>query len=71
MNSINNEEVFQEQIELIKPVPFIFALVYCLTWLIFDRRGIEGYALAIFSIFIGVVYFLSPLDFIPDVIPTI
>lgn len=50
---------------------FIFAMIYCLTWLIFDRRGIEGYALAIFSVFIGIVYFLSPLDFIPDIIPAI
>lgn len=50
---------------------FIFTMVYCFAWLIFDRRGIEGYALSVFSILVGVIYFLSPLDFIPDVVPTI
>ncbi len=50
---------------------FIFTIVYCFAWIVFDRRGIEGYALSIFSILVGVIYVLSPLDFIPDMIPTI
>jgi uncharacterized membrane protein YkvA (DUF1232 family) len=47
----------------------VFTIVYCLTWLVFDKRGIEGYALALFSTLLGIIYVLSPVDFIPEAIP--
>ncbi len=49
----------------------VFTLVYCLTWLVFDKRGIEGYALAIFSTLLGIIYVLSPIDFVPEAIPLV
>ena len=49
----------------------VFALIYCITWMIFDRRTIEGYVFSLFSIVLGVVYLLSPIDIIPDVMPVI
>lgn len=47
----------------------VFTLVYCLTWLVFDKKGIEGYALSMFSTLLGITYVLSPIDFIPEAIP--
>lgn len=44
-------------------------MVYCLVWLVFDKRGIEGYALAAFSTILGVIYVLSPIDFVPEAVP--
>jgi uncharacterized membrane protein YkvA (DUF1232 family) len=49
----------------------VFTIVYCLAWSVFDRRGIEGYALSIFSIVLGVIYIASPVDFLPEPVPVI
>jgi hypothetical protein len=48
---------------------FIFITVYCFTCLVFDKRGIEGYVLSIFSTILGAIYIFSPIDFVPDIIP--
>lgn len=50
---------------------FLFTIIYCFTWLIFDRKSIEGYVLSLFSIVFGIVYVLSPVDFVPEAIPFI
>jgi uncharacterized membrane protein YkvA (DUF1232 family) len=47
----------------------VFTLVYCFTWLVFDKKGIEGYTLAMFNTVLGIIYVLSPVDFVPEVIP--
>jgi len=49
----------------------VFTIVYCFTWLVFDKRGIEGYALSVFSTILGIIYIFSPIDFIPDIIPIV
>lgn len=49
----------------------VFTIVFCLAWLVFDRRGIEGYLLSIFSFVIGLVYIVSPIDFVPEVLPIV
>jgi uncharacterized membrane protein YkvA (DUF1232 family) len=50
---------------------FVLVIVYCITWLTFDRRSLEGYIFAIFSFVFGVVYIITPLDFIPDFVPAL
>jgi uncharacterized membrane protein YkvA (DUF1232 family) len=37
--------------------------------LTFDKRSLEGYVFSIFSFTLGIVYIISPLDFIPDMVP--
>jgi uncharacterized membrane protein YkvA (DUF1232 family) len=37
--------------------------------LVFDKKGIEGYTLAMFNTVLGIIYVLSPVDFVPEVIP--
>ena len=49
----------------------VFTIVYCLTWLFFDKRGIEGYALSAFSTILGIIYIFSPIDFVPEVLPVV
>ena len=49
----------------------IFTLVYCFTWIVFDRSGAEGFALALFTTILGIIYIFSPIDFVPDPIPII
>ena len=49
----------------------IFTVVYCFTWIVFDRTGAEGFALAIFTTVLGIIYIFSPIDFVPDPIPII
>ena len=49
----------------------IFTLVYCFSWVVFDRKGAEGFALALFTTVLGIIYIFSPIDFVPDPIPII
>lgn len=50
---------------------FVFTIIYCVLWLAFDKRGIEGFVLSLFSTLLGIIYIISPIDFIPDPIPVI
>lgn len=50
---------------------FILTLAYCVAWLTFDKRSLEGYVFSIISFALGIVYIISPLDFIPDMVPGI
>lgn len=50
---------------------FVLVSVYCIAWLTFDKRSLEGYAFSIFSFIFGIVYIITPFDFIPDVVPGI
>lgn len=47
----------------------ILTIAYCIAWLTFDRASLEGYVISILSFVLGVVYIITPLDFIPDAIP--
>jgi hypothetical protein len=49
----------------------VFTAVYCFTWIVFDRSGAEGFALALFTTVLGIIYIFSPIDFVPDPIPII
>lgn len=49
----------------------IFLCSYCLTWAAFDSKNIEGYIMGLFNMILGMVYILSPLDFIPDMAPIV
>jgi uncharacterized membrane protein YkvA (DUF1232 family) len=48
---------------------FIFLCAFCFAWGTFDPRNIEGYAMGLFNMFLGVAYVLSPMDVIPDALP--
>jgi len=50
---------------------FVFTIIYCVLWLAFDKRGIEGFVLSLFSTLLGIIYIISPIDFIPDPIPVV
>ena len=50
---------------------FLFTIVYCFTWLVFDKRAIQGYALTVFSTILGIIYIFSPIDVIPEIIPVV
>jgi hypothetical protein len=47
----------------------LFVVVTGICWLLYDRRGIEGYILSLLSTVFGVLYFLSPIDLVPDMVP--
>jgi hypothetical protein len=49
----------------------VFTVVYCFTWIIFDRAGADGFVLALFTTVLGIIYIFSPIDFVPDPIPVI
>lgn len=49
----------------------ILTCCYCLLWLTFDRHGFYGYAMGAFTLIFGFIYIISPIDFVPDVIPII
>ncbi|WP_414756198.1 YkvA family protein [Anabaena sp. CCY 9910] len=50
---------------------FIFLCAYCLTWATFDPKNIEGYIMGLINTSLGIIYLLSPLDIIPDILPVI
>lgn len=47
----------------------MFLCSYCIAWAAFDPKNIEGYIMGLFNMIVGMVYILSPLDFIPDAVP--
>ena len=47
----------------------VYFLVYCMTWIAFDLKNVIGYASGLFSMIVGIVYILSPADFVPDLFP--
>lgn len=50
---------------------FIFLCAYCLAWVTFDPKNLEGYVMGLFNTIMGVTYVLSPADFIPDILPVV
>jgi hypothetical protein len=50
---------------------FIFICAYCLTWVTFDPRNIEGYVMGLFNACLGAAYILSPIDIVPDMMPVV
>jgi uncharacterized membrane protein YkvA (DUF1232 family) len=50
---------------------FTFICAYCLTWVTFDPRNIEGYVMGLFNACLGAAYVFSPIDLVPDVIPVV
>lgn len=48
---------------------FVLLCSYCLAWVTFDPRNIEGYVMGFFNACLGVAYILFPADVIPDMIP--
>jgi uncharacterized membrane protein YkvA (DUF1232 family) len=47
----------------------VFLCAYCLAWATFDPRNIEGYVMGFFNACLGLVYIISPIDAVPDVVP--
>jgi uncharacterized membrane protein YkvA (DUF1232 family) len=47
----------------------VFLCAYCLAWATFDPRNIEGYVMGFLNACLGLVYIISPIDAIPDVVP--
>jgi uncharacterized membrane protein YkvA (DUF1232 family) len=47
----------------------LFAVVTGVCWLLYDRRTVEGYILSVVSTVFGALYFLSPIDLVPDMVP--
>lgn len=47
----------------------LFAVVTGICWLLYDRRSIEGYILSFLGAVFGVLYVLSPIDLVPDMVP--
>lgn len=50
---------------------FLFIFTYCLAWATFDPRNIEGYIMGGFNTLLGIVYLVTPVDMIPDMIPVV
>lgn len=42
-------------------------ITYLILWVTFDKRNVEGYALSLLAAVFGIMYIVSPSDFIPDV----
>lgn len=58
------------------PILFLASLCglifsYLLLWVTFDRNNAQSYALSVISVMFGVFYILSPIDLIPEAIPTV
>lgn len=47
----------------------LFVIVTGICWLVYDRRRVEGYILSFFSLVFGILYLLSPIDMVPDMVP--
>ncbi len=47
----------------------LLALGYFLLWFTFDRKAITGYAMAALPFFFAALYWIAPIDFIPDMVP--
>jgi len=47
----------------------VYVLVYCMTWIAYDLKNVIGYASGLFSMILGIIYILSPADFVPDFFP--
>jgi uncharacterized membrane protein YkvA (DUF1232 family) len=50
---------------------FLFVCSYCLAWATFDPRNIEGYIMGCFNALLGIIYLLTPIDMIPDIVPVV
>jgi uncharacterized membrane protein YkvA (DUF1232 family) len=50
---------------------FLFVCTYCLAWATFDPRNIEGYIMGCFNALLGMIYLLTPMDMIPDIVPMV
>lgn len=49
----------------------ILAICYCFLWFSFDVRTFGLYAMGVGSVMFGALYIIMPMDFIPDMIPSI
>lgn len=47
----------------------VYVIVYCMTWLAFDLKNVIGYASGFFTLVVGIIYIISPADFVPDFVP--
>ncbi len=49
----------------------VFGFMYCVTWAVFDFELFKACFLKFFALVFSIAYIVSPVDFLPDILPIV